>query len=63
LKQALVKAGKERLIREIDDKLAEKLDEKLLDKVPDELKEPLKKPPELIKRLFGDKEKDDREKQ
>jgi len=56
LKQALVKAGKDRLIKEIDDKLGDKLDEKLGDKVPDELKETLKKPTELIKGLFGDKE-------
>ena len=58
LKQALVKAGKNRLIKEIDDKLGDKLDEKLGDKVPDELKETLKKPTELIKGLFGDKEKE-----
>ena len=60
LKQALVKAGKERLIKEIDDKLGDKLDEKLGDKVPDELKDSLKKPTELIKGLFGDKDKDEK---
>ena len=62
MKQALVKAGKQRLIREIDDKLGEKLDEKLGDKVPEELKETLKKPTELIKGLFGDKDKDENNK-
>jgi uncharacterized protein (TIGR03546 family) len=60
LKKALVKAGKDRLIKEIDDKLGEKLDEELGDKVPDELKDTLKKPTELIKGLFGDKDKDDK---
>ncbi len=60
LKKALVKAGKDRLIKEIDDKLGEKLDEKLGDKVPDEIKETLKKPTELIKGLFGDKDKDNK---
>ncbi|MHC4640273.1 MAG: DUF2062 domain-containing protein [Planctomycetota bacterium] len=56
LKKALVKAGKDRLIKEIDDKLGDKLDEKLGDKIPDDMKESLKKPTELIKGLFGDKE-------
>ncbi len=60
LKKALVKAGKDRLIKEIDDKLGEKLDEKLGDKIPDEIKETLKKPTELIKGLFGDKDKDNK---
>jgi len=60
LKKALVKAGKDRLIKEIDDKLGEKLDEKLGDKVPDEIKDTLKKPAELIKGLFGDKDKDNK---
>jgi len=58
LKQALVKAGKDRLIKEIDDKLGEKIDEELGDKIPDDMKESLKKPTELIKGLFGEKEKD-----
>ena len=60
LKQALVKAGKDRLIKEIDDKLGDKIDEELGDKIPDELKETLKKPTELIKGLFGDKDKDNK---
>jgi len=60
LKKALVKAGKDRLIKEIDDRLGEKLGEKLGDKVPDEIKETLKKPTELLKGLLGDKDEDDK---
>jgi len=60
LKEALVKAGKDRLIKEIDDKLGDKLDKELGDKIPEELKDTLKKPTELIKGLFGDKDKDDK---
>ena len=60
LKQALVKAGKDRLIKEIDDKLGEKIGEGLGDKVPADMKESLKKPTELIKGLFGDKDKENK---
>ncbi len=59
LKKALVEAGKERLIKEIDSKLGEKIDEKIGDKVPDELKDTLKKPKDLIKGLLGGKKEED----
>ncbi len=63
-KQALFKAGKERLANEIDKQLGEQIDEQLGEEVPDEVKEVLKKPDELLKKglgglLGGDKEKDD----
>lgn len=64
LKQALVKAGKDRLAQEIDKQIGKELDDKLGDKVPSEIKEALKKPKELIKGLGGllggkdDKEKE-----
>ena len=52
-KQALVKAGKERLANEIDSRLGKQIDEKLGDKVPDEIKDILKKPEDLLKGLGG----------
>lgn len=63
-KQALVKAGKERLANEIDKQLSEQVDEQLGEDVPDEVKDVLKKPDELLKKglgglLGGDKEEDD----
>jgi hypothetical protein len=58
-KQALVAAGKERVLKEID----EKLEEELGDKVPDELKDAIKEPgKDLIQGLgglLGGKKKDD----
>ncbi|MBN1805898.1 MAG: hypothetical protein JW837_11665 [Sedimentisphaerales bacterium] len=48
-KNALVKAGQDRLAKEIDDKLGKKIDEKLGDKVPAEIKDALKKPDDLLK--------------
>jgi hypothetical protein len=53
LKQALVKAGKDRLAEEIDKQIGEQIDDKLGDKVPSEIKDVLKKPKELIKGLGG----------
>jgi hypothetical protein len=60
LKKALVEAGKERLIKEIDGKLGDKLDEELGDKVPDEIKDTLKpkKIVEGLKGLLGGKDED-----
>ena len=52
-KQALVKAGKQKLTQEIDKQLSGQLDKALGDKVPDELKETLKKPGELLNGLGG----------
>ena len=52
-KQALVKAGKERLANEIDSRLGKQIDEKLGDKVPEEIKDALKKPEDLLKGLGG----------
>ena len=52
-KQALVKAGKERLANEIDSRLGKQIDEKLGDKVPEEIKDVLKKPKDLIDGLGG----------
>lgn len=59
-KQALVKAGKEKLANEID----KQLEEQMGDDVPDEVKDALKKPDELLKKglgglLGGDEEKED----
>ncbi len=59
-KQALVAAGKERVLKEID----EKIEEELGDKVPDELKEAIKKPGAGLVEglgglLGGKKDKDD----
>jgi len=52
-KEALVKAGRERLTEEIDKRLGKELEEKLGDKVPEELKDVLKKPTDLIDGLGG----------
>ena len=52
-KQALVSAGKEKLFKEIDDRIGKQLDQKLGDKIPNELKNALKKPKELIDSLGG----------
>jgi hypothetical protein len=60
-KQALVKAGKEKLANEID----KQIDEQMGDEVPDEVKDALKKPDEILKKglgglLGGDEEKEDK---
>jgi len=62
LKKALVEAGKERLIKEIDGKLGEKLDKEFGDKVPDEIKDTLKpkKIVEGLKGLLGGKDDEDK---
>jgi uncharacterized protein (TIGR03546 family) len=52
-KQALAKAGKDRLIKEIDDRVGKKLGEKLGDKVPGEIKDAIGKPKDLIEGLGG----------
>lgn len=52
-KQALVRAGKEKLFKEVDERLGKQLDQKLGDKVPKELKDALKKPKDLIDGLGG----------
>lgn len=63
-KDALIKAGKEKLAREIDKKIDEQLDKKLSDKVPSEIKDALKKSKGLLDGLDGilggkdDKQKD-----
>jgi len=64
-KQALIKAGKEKLANEIDKQLGEQMDKQLGDEVPDEVKDVLKKPDEVLKKglgglLGGDKEKEDK---
>ncbi len=60
-KQALVKAGKDRVLKEVNDKLEEELG----DKVPDQLKDAIKKPSEGLMQglggLLGGKKKDDGE--
>ncbi|MGB2866710.1 MAG: hypothetical protein WBC05_25490 [Sedimentisphaerales bacterium] len=53
IKQALVKAGKEKLSQEIDKQIDKQLGDKLGDKVPDELKDVIKEPKDLIKGLGG----------
>jgi len=53
IKQALVKAGKERLSEEIDKQVEKQLGDKLGDKVPEELKDVIKEPKDLIKGLGG----------
>jgi uncharacterized protein (TIGR03546 family) len=62
IKQALVKAGKERLSEEIDKQIDKQLGDELGDKVPDELKDVIKEPKDLIKKglggLLGGKEED-----
>ncbi|HPC95458.1 MAG TPA: hypothetical protein PLU87_10970 [Sedimentisphaerales bacterium] len=63
-KQALVKAGKDRLQKEIDAKLQEQLGDKLGDKVPEQLKDTLKAPGKNIVEglggLLGGKKKDEK---
>ncbi|MHC4436710.1 MAG: DUF2062 domain-containing protein [Planctomycetota bacterium] len=57
IKQALVKAGKDRLAEEID----KQIDKQLGDKVPEELKDVIKEPKDLIKGiggLLGEKKED-----
>jgi hypothetical protein len=60
IKQAALKAGKERLSEEIDKQLGDELG----DKVPEELKDVIKEPKDLIKKglggLLGDKEEDNK---
>ncbi len=62
-KQALVKAGKDRLQKEIDNKLQEELGDKLGDKVPDQLKDAIKAPGKNIVEglggLLGGKKKEE----
>ena len=53
IKQALVKAGKEKLSEEIDKQIDKQLGDKLGDEVPDELKDVIKEPKDLIKGLGG----------
>ena len=66
-KQALVKAGKDRLQKEIDSKLQEQLGDKLGDKVPDQLKDAVKTPGKSIVDglgglLGGSKKEEDKQK-
>jgi len=51
LKEALVKAGKDRLAQEIDKQIEKKLDKKLGDKLPGEIKDALKKSGGLLEGL------------
>ena len=63
VKQALVKAGKERLSEEIDKQVEKQLGDKLGDEIPEELKDVIKEPKDLIKGLgglLGGKEEDSR---
>ena len=53
IKEALVKAGKERLSEEIDKQIDKQLGDKLGDEVPEELKDVIKEPKDLIKGLGG----------
>lgn len=62
-KQALVKAGKEKLAEEVDKQLGEQINKQLGEKAPDEIKDVLKKPDEILKKglgglLGGDKKED-----
>jgi len=53
-KEALIRAGKERIAEEIDKQIEEQIGEKLGDKVPDQIKDAIKKKPaDLIKGLGG----------
>ncbi|HUT29590.1 MAG TPA: hypothetical protein VMX13_07355 [Sedimentisphaerales bacterium] len=52
-KNALVKAGKQRLAEEIDKQIGGKLDGKLKDTLPKDVKDVLKSPEDLTKRLKG----------
>ena len=62
IKQAALKAGKERLSEEIDKQIDKQLGDQLGDKVPEELKDVIKEPKDLIKKglggLLGGKEED-----
>jgi hypothetical protein len=64
IKQALVKAGKDRLAEEIDKQIDKQLGDKLGDKVPEELKDVIKEPKDLIKKglggLLGGKKENDK---
>ena len=53
IKQAALKAGKERLSEEIDKQIDKQLGDELGDKVPEELKDVIKEPKDLIKGLGG----------
>ena len=53
LKEALTKAGKDRLAQEIDKQIEKKLDKKLGDKLPGEIKDALKKSGGLLEGLSG----------
>ncbi len=53
IKQALVKAGKEKLAEEIDKQIDKQLGDELGDKVPEELKDVIKEPKDLLKGLGG----------
>lgn len=52
-KEALIKAGKERIADEIDKQIEEQLGVKLGDKLPDEIKGILDKPKDLLKKGLG----------
>jgi len=62
IKQALVKAGKDRLAEEIDKQIDKQLGDELGEKVPEELKDVIKEPKDLIKKglggLLGGKDED-----
>ncbi|MFB0525393.1 MAG: hypothetical protein ACETVZ_07610 [Phycisphaerae bacterium] len=63
-KNALIKAGKEKLAQEIDKRIGEQLDKKLSDKVPSEVKDVLKKSKGLLDGLDGVlRGKDDKQKE
>ena len=59
LKEALVKAGKDRLAHEIDKQIEKELDKKLGDKLPGELKDALKKSGGFLDGLGGIRKKKD----
>ncbi len=63
IKQALVKAGKDRLAEEIDKQIDKQLGDQLGEKVPEELKDVIKEPKDLIKKglggLLGEKKEDE----
>jgi uncharacterized protein (TIGR03546 family) len=52
-KQALVKAGKDKLANEVDKQLKEQINKQLGENAPEELKEALKKPDEILKKGLG----------
>jgi uncharacterized protein (TIGR03546 family) len=53
IKQALVKAGKDKLAEEVDKQVEKQLGDKLGEKVPEELKGVIKEPKDLIKKGLG----------